>query len=280
MQILFLFLFLFLFLIIIGLYIFYILKYKKVPEPEIQQTIQKKSVVEEEKYYIDIGSKSIVKYYYYPIYYFKDYKSKELYAKIIIKNNWIKEPFHTIFVTILNFLYDHDDCIKSQTTASFKIKIANTNSSAYAYKVYSLKELILSTIENVYDQVQNEYNVKDIQNILLATLLCKVDLFRSMSTVYKDIDSMNFSKIFLDKYDNKHIVLDVIKMIKNHHKQFNFINTTFENSKKYAKEYPYEDSEINNTCLLSISEYKLNINKKLLDYDSFNVHENVQKVFY
>ncbi len=265
-------------LILIFVIKFTFFRHKIVPEPEI--VLEKEVItVQKREHDIKVGSCCKVRYNYCIASNFNSHQAKELYTNIIVANLWIKEPFHTVFISILKFLEDNDDCIKSESTSTIKIKIVKINESANAYKVYSIRELIFTTLADVYKQIEDEYNVEDIQIILLATLLFKIDLLRSMSSVYNDIDNINCSEIFLDKFENSKKILYVIKQIRQGTKQFNFINIIFQNSKKFATEFPYEDSHVSQKNLLTLSNYVPNIKKNLINSDEFYVSSNVRKVF-
>ena len=259
-------------LLVVIKFIFF--RHKIVPEPEI---IEEKEVpiVPKKEHYVEVGSCSIVKYNYCLPSSFQNYQTMKLYSDIIVSNIWLDEPFHTVFVTILKFIENNNDCIKSETTNTIKIKIARTNESANAYKVYSIRELIFMTVLEVYGQIKNDYNTKDIQIILIATLLFKIDLLGSMSYVYHDIDNVNYSDIFLDKCENSQKVLYVIKQIRQEDEQFNFINIIFQNSKKFATEFPYEDSQKLHKKLLTLSNYTPKIRKRLMDSSEFYVLSRV-----
>jgi len=271
--------FILLFLAFVVVIKFTFFRHKIVPEPE---NIEKKEIlrIPKSEYFIKVGSCCKIKYNYYLPSTFNHAQTRALYANIIVSNIWIEEPFHTVFTSILKFLEENDDCIKSESTSTIKIKIAKTNESANAYKVYSVKELIFMTVDEVYRQIKTEYNTKDIQIILLATLLFKINLLRSMSFVYDDINDINCADIFLDKFENSKKVLYVIKQIMQETEQFNFVNIIFQNSKKFATEFPYEDSHESQKNLLTLSKYIPNIKKNLIDSDEFSVSSNVQKVFF
>jgi len=254
-------------------------RHKIVPEPEIVEE-KEVIVIPKREHNIKVGSYCKVRYSYYLPSNFKSYQAKELYTNIIVANLWIKEPFHTVFTSILKFLEENNDCIKSESTSTIKIKIAKTNESANAYKVYSIRELIFTTVADVYKQIKDEYSAEDAQIILLAILLFNIDLLRSMSSLFDDIDSINCADIFLDKFDNSKKVLYVIKQIRQGTKQFNFINIIFQNSKKFATEFPYEDSQTSQKNLLTLSNYVPNIKKNLINSDEFYVTSSVQKVFF
>jgi hypothetical protein len=262
--------FILLLLALVVVITFTFFRHKIVPEPEIH--VEKEVLrIPKRKYFIKVGSCCKVKYNYYLPSNFNDVQTKELYTNIIVSNIWIEEPFHTIFTSILKFLEDNDDCINSESTRKIKIKIAKTNESANAYKVYSIKELIFMTVDKVYRQIRTEYNSKDIQIILLATLLFKINLLRSMSSVYNDINDINCTDIFLDKFENSKKVIGVIKQIRQETEQFNFVNIIFQNSKKFAIEFPYEDSHKSQKNLLALSKYVPNIKKKLISSNKFSV---------
>ena len=270
------------FILLLVLFIvikFTFFRHKIVSEPEI---IEEKEIlrIPKREYFINVGSYCKVRYNYYLPSSFGNNQTKKLYTNIIVSNTWIEEPFHTVFTSILKFLEENDDCIKSESTSTIKIKIARINESANAYKVYSVKELIFMTLDEVYRQIRTEYNTKNIQIILLATLLFKINLLRSMSSVYNNINDINCADIFLDKFENSKKVLYVIKQIKQETEQFNFVNIIFQNSKKFATEFPYEDSHESQKNLLALSNYVPNIKKNLINSDEFHVSSNVQKVFF
>ena len=85
-------------------------RHKIVPEPEI--SVEKEVIsIPKKEHDIKVGRCCKVRYNYYIASNFNSHQAKELYTNIIVANLWIKEPFHTVFTSILKFLEENDDCI-------------------------------------------------------------------------------------------------------------------------------------------------------------------------
>lgn len=210
-----------------------------------------------------IGSYCKVMYEFYPLSGFKTVQAKQLYEDVVVKNLWIEEPFHTIFATLLRFYEDYDDCIKSENTNTINIKIVRTGKMVHVYKVYLVQELVFTTVNDVYNCIKNVYNQEDAKLILIATMLFKIDLLRSMSQIYNTHD-LSCENILPIKCKNWQNILQIIYQIRAGEEQYNFINTIFQNSKQIASEHPYTDTQNSLNVLNPLPHYNPKIKKILL----------------
>ncbi|MDD3505850.1 MAG: hypothetical protein PHX65_04800 [Sulfurimonas sp.] len=210
---------------------------------EVQKTSQEAALPRE--YYVLVGAKTPMRYYFYPVYIFHSKESLGLYKNIIVKHLMIEEPFHTAFVNILIFLDKNDDCIKSNRTQEFKLKIRNSGEKGNAYLVYSIKELIFETLYSVFDYTNGSYGRRSIQALLLATAFVHMQKMRQWSYFSSEVGSeieqcISIAKSFMkDESSLRRLVFDMIKKIKENDGEFGFVNRYFESAKRFAKEYPY-----------------------------------------
>ncbi len=248
------------------LIIFFRRKPEKIKQVQQNEPSQNQAVKTLKQHSVKVGSFCKARYDFYPISVFKTCLGEQLYKDIIVENLWIQEPFHTVFITLLKFYEDHDDCVKSESTNTIMIKIAKTNEAANAYKVYSVQELVFRTVYDVYNYIKHKYTDNDIQLLLIATLLFKIDLLRSMSQIFENNRNLICEKILPKKCRNCQKIMQIINQIRAGEEQFDFINIIFQNSKRIAYEYPYEDSQKLQNDLLPLSRYDPKIKKNLLSF--------------
>lgn len=239
----------YIFIFVVGALVYFYVRYIKINSKKNSQIIefQKSSpeAVLHEDYYISVGAKTPMKYFFYPVYIFHSKESLELYKNIIVKPIMIEEPFHTTFVNILVFLDKNDDCIKSNRTQEFKLKIRNSGEKGCAYLVYSIKGLIFETLHSVFDYTNDSYRRSSVQALLLATAFVHMQKMRQWSYLNNETEDdveqcILIVKSFIkDESSPRTLVIDMIKKIKENDGKFGFLNRYFERAKQFAKEYPY-----------------------------------------
>lgn len=243
---------LYIFIFIVVLLIYLYIRHKEantkaIKERETPVKIQNnsKEIVLHREYYVQVGAKTPMKFYFYSVYIFHSKESLALYKNIIVKHLIIEEPFHTVFVNILIFLDKNDDCIKSNRTQEFKLKIRNNGEKGSAYLVYSIKELVFETLSSVFDETKYSHNKHSIQIVLLATAFVHMQKMRQWSYLSNETEDEVEQCILIAKSFMKNgcsqrtLVFDMIKKIKENSEEFSFVNRYFESAKRFAKNYPY-----------------------------------------
>lgn len=240
------------------------------------QTSSQKAVLPRE-HYVSVGAKSELKYYFYPVYIFHSKESLALYKKIIVKHVMIEEPFHTAFVNILVFLDKNDDCIKSNRTQEFKLKIRNSSEKGSAYLVYSIKELIFETLLVVFEKVKYSYGRYSAQALLLATAFVHMQKMRQWSYLSSESGGeveqcILIAKAFMENESwQRAFVFEMITNIKEHHNELSFVSSYFEHAKRYAKEYPYVKHQHDEPKLLPSFSTSIHTKKSLYTIGDFGV---------
>lgn len=242
---------------------------------ELQNSTQE--VVSPPEYYIPVGTKSPIKYYFYPVYIFHSKESLALYKKIIVEHTMIEEPFHSAFVNILIFLDKNDDCIKSNHTQEFKLKIRKSGDKGSAYLVYSIKELIFETFFDVFDDVKKKYKRDSAQAILLATAFVHMQKMRQWTFLKSEAEDeigqcLLIAKSFMKSESRQRtLVFEMIENIKEYQEEFSFVNFYFEYAKRCTKEYPYVEHKHNEQNLLPRFGTSIHIKKSLYTIVDFGV---------
>ena len=199
------------------------------------------------------GRKSSVRYQLYPIYIFDTFTAKNLY-KDIINYLYINEPFYTIFTKLIKYWDQNDEWVKSNRTKTIIIKVDNQTNEAF--KVFAKKELVFYTINNSFDYLKYNYFIKkDIQRIIIAILIFYIR---------NDEDK----KLFLHKCKDIDMVNSILDSLSNKIEEYNFVHNFFENSKQFAKEYPYIDDN-NDLQLLHYENIDIKNLKKFLPLNNF-----------
>lgn len=271
---------LYIFIFIVVLLIYLYIRHKEantkaIKERETPVKIQNnsKETVLHREYYVQVGAKTPMKYFFYPVYIFHSKESLELYKNIIVKPMMIEEPFHTTFVQILLFLDKNDDCIKSNRTQEFKLKIRNSGEKGNAYLVYSIKELIFETLYSVFDYTNSSYGRPSIQALLLATAFVHMQKMNLSNETGSEAEQcILIAKSFMkNESSQRALVFDMIKKIKENDGEFSFVDFYFEKAKLFAKEYPYVQHKYGEQKLLPTFSKSIHSKKSLYSIGDFGV---------
>lgn len=274
-------------LIFMSILFFYLfMRYKKIDTKPTTNSgtppkiLTEKAVKPPQEHHVIVGYKSPMKYYFYPVYTFHSKESLELYKNIVVAYAMIEEPFHTTFVNILLFLDKNDDCIKSDRTQEFKLKIRNSGKKGSAYLVYSIKELIFRTLSSLFQDTQSKYGKYTMQALLLATAFVYMQKMRQ----WQHLNSQTLDEIgqcsliaqsfMKNKTWQRVYALQMIKKIKERDEEFSYINFYFESAKCFAKEYPYVEHHSDVQKLLPSLSTITPSQKSLYTLKDFSVQES------
>lgn len=271
----------YIFIFVVGALVYFYIRYIKINSKKNSQIIefQKSSpeAVLHEDYYISVGAKTPMRYYFYPVYIFYSKESLALYKKIIVEHVMIEEPFHTVFVNILVFLDKNNDYIKSSHTQEFKLKIRNSGEKGSAYLVYSIKELIYETLFSVFDEIKYSHGRHSAQALLLATAFVHLQKMKQWSYLSSETEDeveqcILIAKAFMKSESwQRTLVSEIIRNIKDHHDEFSFVNFYFERARRFAKEHPYVEQQHDGQMLLPRLDTSIHTKKSLYTIGDFCV---------
>lgn len=185
-----------------------------------------------------------IKYKVYENHEFISFETKSLYDKIILKNLWINEPFHSTFFKILQLLDSNKFMIKDPGSKVLVLNIRDENNKmikSKSYQVFDLKEVLHYVLSHCLDDVLR-FRKHDAQRIILA-----IFIFIFQQSIH--CNSMKNSSVFIENilsdYDDQEPISDVFACIKLKDEQFRFAYKALENSLSFCLTYPFNDSSLN-----------------------------------
>jgi hypothetical protein len=175
------------------------------------------------------GEQEWIKYYIFPPSTFQSNVILNLYKDVVVVKLWIKEPFHTTFVSILNFVDKNSFYIRVPLTRKIVVNLRtpqNKTVKTEVFEVFDAKEVVTKMIADIVKNIDIKSFDESLGFIILtffAFTISKID----------NIDAYI-------KADNKSEVLEFVvkRFCKNYNQQYfiifyNDINDILESS--YSK---------------------------------------------
>lgn len=173
---------------------------------------------------------------------FSNYKMRNIYEKIIVKNYWIDEPFHSSFVKILYCISENDFWIKSLKSKEIIINFRDLDDKELrdtALHVLDLREVLCDVIVEVDRCVHRFLTKQDTYILLLSSMIYTISKCGNLNTLLEkkddDIDMLAllieiFCIEFSEEIKNKIIPTNNINL--------NLIEKVYNAAIERAKEYP------------------------------------------
>lgn len=165
------------------------------------------------------------------------FHSSLLYEKVVIKNLWIDEPFHTSFFKTLLLLKNNEFFIKDKNTKVLTLFLRdekNKTVKSTSYQVFSTKEILAYVLENTLKDI-NKFHTDNAKDIILA--ICILALYKSQHFLsFKNQGNLINEFIDIDKIQ---YILDLIEA---NDERLLFIKDTFKIAFIHSETYPYSDN--------------------------------------
>lgn len=224
---------------------------------------------------------NIVRFSFYNYNIFSTYQAKKYYNKVVQKNLYIDEPFHTSFVQLIQIYAQTQSWLKSNKTKEIKLKIRNKNANfeeGISFKVHSVSEILFDFLENILEYLDETiYSNENKKNIILSALLWKLDNVREIQ--YLCMENLNeikyrecLAKKILKYYDRNHDVFKILKMIEYKHENIKFMPSMYNKTIECQQEYSYVDKGEEEYKKININDLANKSMKQLMEVDDFSVY--------
>jgi hypothetical protein len=165
-----------------------------------------------------------------------------LYARLIIDNYWINEPFYSKFYELLLIIEQNDFMIVDSNAKVISMNLRDHNNkvqTSKAYQVFSSREIIEYVIHNSMYNVL-KFEKRDGQNIVMA--ICIFILEKSLHYLSQEIPQNIINGLLID-YENSQDVRGIVALIKEKNSALKFVFDAFEEALNKIDTYPYNDIE-------------------------------------
>jgi hypothetical protein len=165
------------------------------------------------------------------------FHSSFLYEKIVIKNLWIDEPFHTSFYNVLLFLKNNNFFIKDKNSKVLTLFLRddkNKTLKSNSYQVFSAQEILIFVLENSLTDIY-KFKDKNAKDIVLA--ICVLTFHKSQHFLsLKNPNNLINEFIDIDK------IQYILDLIEENDERLLFIKSSFKMAFLDSETYPYIDN--------------------------------------
>lgn len=210
-----------------------------IPQEEIVEMVLEEVIVPPEPIYMLNTHK--IKYKVFDPDLLSNYGSRRLYKEIVLDNEWLNEPFCSTVFKILMIVDKDEFMIHDQNS---RVVIANLRGKhnkmlqTKSYKVFSTLEIIKSFFHYAFSNI-NRYKQNDAQDIVITCLLMII----SESKHFETHQSIDVYEMYLKGYNRQDQVKNILKLIKSHDTQFEFIHKALIDSFKIIQAKPYVEKQ-------------------------------------
>lgn len=203
-------------------------------------------------------AKKIIKHEFYPPYTFSTEYGKKLYKNMIVRRGMVEEPFHSIFVKLLEI---QERCNESYLK-NYKLEsvyLQQNDSEIEIYKAYLLHEMVLyATTELAKDIRLNLLLAKDYEVSLLTSLLNFIELHPNLESWFKNYDGMQedknsfLAKLILNNYKYKQDVLNMLEEVRLEYTENSTAQTIqfyYDEALDMIEEYVQDSTKVTNSYL-------------------------------
>lgn len=184
-----------------------------------------------------------IKYYLYNAKEELDFKSYQLYKKIIYENLWISEPFYTKFYNFLLTLEKNNFMIIDKNTNVITMNMRDENNKMHvskSYQVFSVQDISIVTIKCALDNI-SQFQTSDAQNIIIAIFV--IVLKQSVHYLSHDAQLATIDNL-LDNYEYKKNVEHIVSLIEQKDNQLTFVHKALAQAFNICNTFPFNDSEL------------------------------------
>jgi hypothetical protein len=213
----------------------------------IEKSIEKKVPKKEVLYQFN---KNAIKLNLYQNNTFMNRYLEDLYERIVVKNYWIKEPFHTSFANIIYHISINRFCIKSSKSQNIIINMCDIDgieTRDTALQVLDIKETVCSVVLKIYKSKRNLIETNELQILLLSSMvytLAKADNIDFIT--HENEDEKQYWKRGIEVFYSDYSTANKMKILPTNNSYFELIRITFNEVVVFANEYPANLHTINN----------------------------------
>lgn len=214
------------------------------PQRKKQSTIVAETVLQkqDEELVYNLNTDKI-KYYLYNAKEELDFKSYQLYKKIIYENLWISEPFYTKFYDFLLTLEKNNFMIIDPNTNVITMNMRDENNKMHvskSYQVFSVQDIAIATIKCALDNI-SQFQTSDAQNIIIAIFV--IVLKQSVHYLSHDAQLATIDNL-LDNYEYKKNVEHIVSLVEQKDNQLTFVHKALAQAFNICNTFPFNDSEL------------------------------------
>jgi len=153
------------------------------------------------------------------------------YKSIVHNNLWVNESFHSCFYHFLIFIFENKFAIIDKNTDVLNMSIKNKDAAinnSQAFQVYDVTDLLRAIFFEITNKISS-FNKEYAQKLAIAIIIVALRKTLQLEAFSKDID------VLLKKYQFQEDILDIVLLIENKDKRFDFINQEFDDAFKKVK---------------------------------------------
>lgn len=172
-----------------------------------------------------------------------------LYQKIVIKNIWINEPFHSKFYEILILINRNKFLIKDRNSNVITMHVRGKDNKvtvSNAFNIFTTLDIVVETFNLCIRNIL-EFEKEEAQNIVLV--ICILALEKSQYYNNKECPK-NTIFYLLSNYEYLDDIEFILAQIKIKNERFEFIETAFNDSFDRTFTRIYNDTEISKPLFL------------------------------
>lgn len=187
-----------------------------------------------------------IKYLIYDSNIFKTYHAKELYQKIVLKQQWLDEPFHTTLFEILLFLDNDQLFIKDENCKPIISTLRdeyNKLQKVKSYKVFSTLDIARDLFYNTLHATLKKFTHYNIERYVILAYLVKLI---NQSYHFQTLESYDAIELFLKTSNQKEQVKNILVLIEKNDSRFEFFKEAYTRTLKsiYSKPYVEENKNL------------------------------------
>lgn len=169
------------------------------------------------------------------------FSSKYLHKIVILENLWINENFYSTFFRILLVLDKDEFFIQDPSSRVITSKLRDQTNKMQKVKSYLVRSTLNILVYIFEKSLKNilRFAKEDAQIITLAILIFILD--KSKHFVNKN--SYDAREVFLQGYDNRGYVVQILSLIEENNKQLSFVQDTLKYAMTKVYPQPYVEND-------------------------------------